>query len=68
MYQRKGLLADIGKAAEVIVDHEPRLFIVHDRNRRVMTKHVKGFVNAQSCFRDDPTIAMENENPAASID
>jgi peptide/nickel transport system substrate-binding protein len=61
-------LADIGKAHEVIVDHVPWLFIVHDRNRRAMTKHVKGFVSAQSRFQDFSTIAMENENPVASFD
>jgi hypothetical protein len=46
----------------------PRLFIVHDRNRRAMTKHVMGLVSAQSWFQNFSTIRMENEDPAASFD
>jgi hypothetical protein len=32
---------------------------VHDLNPRAMTKHVKGFVSAQSWFQDFTRIYME---------
>jgi peptide/nickel transport system substrate-binding protein len=53
------IAADIRKAHEVIVDDAPWLFIVHDRNPRAMTKHVKGFVSAQSWFQDFTPVYME---------
>jgi ABC-type transport system substrate-binding protein len=53
------ILADIQKAHAVIVDDAPWLFIVHDRNPRAMTKHVKGFVSAQSWFQDFTPVSME---------
>jgi peptide/nickel transport system substrate-binding protein len=53
------ILADIQKAHAVIVDDPPWLFIVHDRNPRAMTKHVKGFVSAQSWFQDFTPVYME---------
>jgi peptide/nickel transport system substrate-binding protein len=39
-------------AHERLVDNPPWLFIVHDLNPRAMTKHVHGFVSAQSWFAD----------------
>jgi peptide/nickel transport system substrate-binding protein len=53
------IASDIRKAHEVIVDDAPWLFIVHDRNPRAMTKHVRGFVSAQSWFQDFTTVYME---------
>jgi len=53
------IAANIRKAHEVIVDDAPWLFIVHDRNPRAMTKHVKGFVSAQSWFQDFTRVYME---------
>jgi len=53
------IAANIRKAHEVIVDNAPWLFIVHDRNARAMTKHVKGFVSAQSWFQDFAPVYME---------
>jgi peptide/nickel transport system substrate-binding protein len=43
----------------VIVDDAAWLFIVHDLNPRAMTKHVKGFVSAQSWFQDFTRVYME---------
>jgi ABC-type transport system substrate-binding protein len=53
------MLSDIRKAHEIFVDDPPWLFIVHDRNARAMTKHVKGFVSAQSWFQDFTPVYME---------
>ena len=53
------IAASIRKAHEVIVDDAAWLFIVHDRNPRAMTKHVKGFVSAQSWFQDFTRVYME---------
>jgi len=53
------IAADIRRAHEVIVDDAAWLFIVHDLNPRAMTKHVKGFVSAQSWFQDFTRIYME---------
>ena len=55
----EGILADIRKAHELIVDDPPWVFIVHDRNARAMTKHVKGFTSAQSWFQDFTPVYME---------
>jgi ABC-type transport system substrate-binding protein len=55
----EGIIGDIQKAHEVFVDDRPWLFIVHDRNARAMTKHVKGFVSAQSWFQDFTPVSME---------
>ena len=52
-------IADIQKAHEIFVDDPPWVFIVHDRNARAMTKHVKGFVSAQSWFQDFTPVYME---------
>src|SRR3954470_23593448 len=49
----------IRRAHEVLVDDAPWLFIVHDRNPRAMTKHVKGFISAQSWFQDFTRVEME---------
>ena len=54
-----GDAADIRRAHEVIVDDAAWLFIVHDLNPRAMTKHVKGFVSAQSWFQDFTHVYME---------
>jgi hypothetical protein len=41
-------------------DEQPRRIVnVHDRNPRAMTKHVKGFVSAQSWFQDFTRVYME---------
>jgi len=48
----KEIEAEIKKAHEQLVDDPPWLWIVHDGNPRAMTKHVKGFANAQSWFQD----------------
>jgi ABC-type transport system substrate-binding protein len=53
------IAADIQHAHEVIVDDAAWLFIVHDRNPRAMTKHVKGFTSAQSWFQDFTRVSME---------
>jgi peptide/nickel transport system substrate-binding protein len=53
------IAADIRRAHEVIVDDAAWLFIVHDLNPRAMTKHVKGFVSAQSWFQDFTRVYME---------
>jgi peptide/nickel transport system substrate-binding protein len=53
------ILADARKAHELIVDDAPWIFIVHDRNPRAMSKHVKGFVSAQSWFQDFTTVDMQ---------
>ncbi|HJY49962.1 MAG TPA: ABC transporter substrate-binding protein [Stellaceae bacterium] len=53
------IAANIRKAHEVIVDDAAWLFIVHDLNPRAMTKHIKGFVSAQSWFQDFTRIYME---------
>jgi len=53
------IAANIRKAHEVIVDDAAWLFIVHDLNPRAMTKHIKGFVSAQSWFQDFTPIYME---------
>jgi peptide/nickel transport system substrate-binding protein len=37
----------------------PDCIIVHDLNPRAMTKHVKGFVRAQSWFQDFTRVRME---------
>src|SRR4051794_20209090 len=49
----------IRRAHEVLVDDAAWLFIVHDRNPRAMTKHVKGFISAQSWFQDFTRVEME---------
>ena len=46
------------RAHEQLVDDPPWLWIVHDGNPRAMTKHVKGFANAQSWFQDLTLIDM----------
>jgi len=51
----------------VVVYQAPWLVIVHDLNPRVVTKHVKGFVSAQSWRWDFSTIDMENEDPIATF-
>jgi peptide/nickel transport system substrate-binding protein len=51
--------ASIKKAHEAIVDDAAWLFIVHDLNPRAMTKHVKGFVSAQSWFQDFTRVYMD---------
>jgi ABC-type transport system substrate-binding protein len=51
--------ADIKKVHEILVDEAVWLFIVHDRNPRAMTKHVKGFVSAQSWFQDFTRVYIE---------
>jgi peptide/nickel transport system substrate-binding protein len=43
----------------VIVDDAAWLFTVHDLNPRAMTRHVKGFVSAQSWFQDFTRVYME---------
>jgi peptide/nickel transport system substrate-binding protein len=53
------ILGNIQKAHETFVDDRPWLFIVHDRNARAMTKHIKGFVSAQSWFQDFTPVYME---------
>jgi len=53
------IAGDIRRAHEVIVDDAAWLFIVHDLNPRAMTKHVKGFVSAQSWFQDFTRVYME---------
>ena len=53
------IATDIRRAHEVIVDDAAWLFIVHDLNPRAMTKHVKGFVSAQSWFQDFTRVYME---------
>jgi peptide/nickel transport system substrate-binding protein len=53
------IASDIRRAHEVIVDDAAWLFIVHDLNPRAMTKHVKGFVSAQSWFQDFTRVYME---------
>ena len=51
--------ANIKKVHEILVDEAVWLFIVHDRNPRAMTKHVKGFTSAQSWFQDFTTVDMQ---------
>jgi len=53
------IASDIRRAHQVIVDAAAWLFIVHDLNPRAMTKHVKGFVSAQSWFQDFTRVYME---------
>ena len=53
------IAANIRKAHKVIADDAAWLFIVHDLNPRAMTKHIKGFVSAQSWFQDFTRIYME---------
>jgi peptide/nickel transport system substrate-binding protein len=53
------ITANIRKAHEVLVDEAVWVFIVHDRNPRAMTKHVKGFTSAQSWFQDFTTVDMQ---------
>jgi len=53
------ITANIRKSHEVLVDEAVWLFIVHDRNPRAMTKHVKGFTSAQSWFQDFTTVDMQ---------
>jgi ABC-type transport system substrate-binding protein len=55
----KEIDAGIKRAHEILVDDAVWLFIVHDKNPRAMTKHVKGFTSAQSWFQDFTRITME---------
>ena len=44
---------------EILVDEAPWAWIVHDRNPRAMTKHVQGFVSAQSWFQDLTRVSLK---------
>lgn len=46
-------------AHERLVDNPPWLYIVHDLNPRAMSKHVTGFVSAQSWFNDLTLVDMK---------
>jgi ABC-type transport system substrate-binding protein len=49
----------IAKAHAIIVDDAPWLFVVHDLNPRAMSPKVKGFVPAQSRFRDFTHVTID---------
>jgi peptide/nickel transport system substrate-binding protein len=52
------IAASFRAAHERLVDNPPWLYIVHDLNPRAMTKHVHGFVSAQSWFVDLTLVSM----------
>ncbi|WP_058300674.1 ABC transporter substrate-binding protein [Gorillibacterium timonense] len=47
------------QASGIITDDAPWLFIVHDKNLRVLAPNVKGFVMAQSWFQDLTHLTVE---------
>jgi peptide/nickel transport system substrate-binding protein len=46
------------QAHEILVDNPPWLYVVHDLGVRVMSQHVRGFVQAQSWFQDFTPISI----------
>jgi peptide/nickel transport system substrate-binding protein len=48
------------EAHAILVDEAPWLFIVHDVQPRAMTANVKGFVVAQSWFKDFTSVYLED--------
>ena len=49
----------LARIHEKLVDDAPWVWIVHDRNPRAFSPHVKGYIPAQSWFTDLAAISME---------